>query len=263
MVELKKILLTTIFSVALIVTSAVFGQVPVVSRPIVLEKSQWLTRVDLDIGMVHGRSFHDFFLASHEPMKRVSGLVVAWGFAKGFETGIGVSPYVKDRRGQRFGAVHGYVRARIMRWLAGEIGISAPSWDLFDEPHIGKLGLWFGLPLHLELSRGGFAVFFRPDLAIGLMPADAGDPSVQLRVLTDIGLGLNISPQVYLELAMGYHQTVKPVRRLQLPVSIAFSYSFKGGVDLRAAVVFWDLHPDLGLSSTHFRGLSLSLSKYW
>jgi len=240
-----------------------FARTPIVSRPIVLDKRHWFARVDLDIGVVHGRSFKDFYFASHEPFKRESGLVVGYGFARGFEAGIGISPYVSDRRGKRFGAVHGHARARILKWLSGEIGISSPSWGLFNESNLGKLGIWLGLPIKWEASRGSFALFVRPDLVIGLLPQTQGDPSAQLRVQTDVGLGLNVSPEVYLELAMGYYQTVYPVRRMKLPVSIAVSYSFKGGIDLRGAVVFWDLHPDLGLSPTHFRGISLSISKYW
>lgn len=258
--NLKHLILTIL---VLLFPTVVFARKPIVSRPIVLDKNHWMARVDLDIGLVHGRSFKDFYFGSHEPLKRESGLVVAYGFARGFEAGLGIEPYVVDRYGKRFGAVHGHVRARILKWLSGEVGISAPSWGLFNENNISKLGLWLGLPLHWEVSRGSFAVFLRPDLVIGLLPQGQGDPSAQLRVQTDFGMGLNISPQVYLEVAMGYYQTVHPVRRIKLPVSIAVAYSFKSGIDVRGAVVFWDLHPGLGLGLTHFRGISFSLSKYW
>lgn len=259
--NLKKSIVTLLF---LLCPSIVLAQGVIVSRPIVLARNHWKARVDFDIGVVHGRGFKDFYFASHEPFKRESGLVVAYGFVRGFEAGLGVAPYVSDRRGKRFGAVHGHVRARILKWLAAEVGVSSPSWGFFNEDNLGKLGLWFGLPVHWEVSRGSFAVFFRPDLVIGLMPQTRGDPSAQLRVQTDVGLGLNVSPELYLELAIGYYQTVHPVRRLKLPLSIAVSYTFKkSGIDLRGAIVFWDLHPDLGLSATHFRGFSMSLSKYW
>ncbi len=260
MVVLKRF---AIIFLSLVVPGIALARQPIVSRPTVLPRGHWMAEVDMDIGVVHGRSFKDFYFASHEPLKRESGLVIGYGFARGFDVGLGVSPYVADRRGKRFGAVHGHVRARILKWLAGEVGVSAPAWGLFDEAHTSKVGLWLGLPLHVEVSRGGFAVFLRPDLVIGLSPQDKQDPAAQLRVQTDLGLGLNVSPELYLELSVGYHQVVHPVRRLELPVGIAISYSFKSGIDLRGALVFWNLHPDLGLSATHFRGISLSLCKYW
>ncbi len=236
---------------------------PVSSRPISLSKGQYQFGVDLEIGVIHDRSLKDFYIYAHRPLKPISGLWARLGLIKHLELGIGLSPYIKDRRGTRFGGMQGYIRWAPITFIGLELGVRNPAWGLTKFPTTSTLGSYAAIPFKIEISRGSFALSGRIQGTLGWLPHDNNLKSPLFRLDVEYGFLLNLSNAVALEVLSGFRKVIRPDKRTEIPVSLVFSYTFKNAWEAAFSLDFWNLRPDNGLPATHYKGFCISIDKYW
>ena len=260
---MKSSLRLLLLGLILCLSPAVSARVlPFVSRPLVFQKGSGEAGLDLEVGLVHDRSFKDYYIYSHEPVRRLKGLWGVVGVGSHLMVGGSVAPLIIDRRGKRFGGVQFMLRWSPFEWVGTDVGLGYRLWAEPEERSNCRVWFRFGIPLHIPISRDSFGLEIRPDVYFGFLPDDSSKGSM-VRVVVDSGIFLNLSRQVVLAVLAGYRRTVRPLSRYHVPISLLFAYTLKSGWTLRGSLDFWDLHPGLGLDGSHYRGLSIGVVRGW
>jgi len=210
-----------------------------VDRPIALPRGQWEVSLDFLVGLDRGLEGRVVGPAASLAWDRYSGLSVAAGVAHGLELGLAGQflssdvpkarqlagwPYSFDLSSGNSHLVPLYVYAKyeVLEVLGVELGFMLPPEQLLGN---NRPALRLGLPVRLVLSPGLLCIHLRPDLILGFgdpdNPALVQREAVQVSVYGDLGITLNLLPELFFDVTGAYGRTVHPDGHGYVPISFA------------------------------------------
>lgn len=274
--------------VSLMLAPQAWAQVtPRVDEPVTMTEGTGVLELDFSVGLNAGAAGRTIAVGTSLASDRYSGLSVSYGVLPELELGaagaytysdddtIGTAPRRPnwprlagtDRR--TLGPFYLYAKYRVAPFAALEGALIIPGEHLSND----RLAIQVGVPFKVTAIPGLLAVHARPDILLGFTKSGwSAGRDVQVSVYVDAGVTVNVLPELWLDLSLGYGRAIDPDAATLngknpgglpedgfLPVSLTAGYAVLPSLDLFAGFSLSNLLPIDGTEPLDGRSITIGM----